>query len=85
MIEMYKILTGKYDPEVSNFVKLNNSKQATRGHKYKIEKEHVKLNIRKQSFVQRSVDLWNSLPPQIVKAETVLGFEIKLEKHGFQI
>ena len=38
MIEMYKILTGKYDERVSDFIELNNSEQCTRGHKLKIKK-----------------------------------------------
>ena len=38
MIEMYKILTSKYDPDVTDFIKLNTGKN-TRGHNLKIEKK----------------------------------------------
>ena len=37
MIEMYKILSGKYDPDVSNFIQLR-QKSCTRGHRYKVFK-----------------------------------------------
>jgi hypothetical protein len=46
MIEMYKILTGKYDPEVSDFIDTI-GESATRGHAYKIYKIRTRLNIRK--------------------------------------
>ena len=38
MIELFKILSGKYDKEVSDFVKLN-CESVTRGHSLKIFKE----------------------------------------------
>ena len=80
MIELYKILTGKYDSEVYNFIKLHKSEHDTRGHQYKIEKQCTRLNIRKNSFVHRSVDLWNNLPSSVVAAKTVLSFEKRLDK-----
>ena len=81
MIELYKILSGKYDPDVSDFIKLNESNYDTRGHQYKVKKEAAKLNIRKQSFSFRTTDLWNSLPPHIVNAKSILNFEIQLDRH----
>ena len=36
MIEMYKIMTGKYDRDVTDFIRMSHSE--TRGHKYKIYK-----------------------------------------------
>jgi hypothetical protein len=63
MIEMYKIMTAKYDNRVTNFIQLHESDKNTRSHQYKIKKEYVRLNIRKYSFVCRSVDIWNGLPP----------------------
>jgi ribosomal protein L33 len=61
MIELFKILTGKYDPEVSNFIQLKRE-SSSRGHNYKIFKIRHRLNIRKYSFIHRSVDTWNNLP-----------------------
>jgi hypothetical protein len=66
MIEMYKILTGKYDPNVSDFVKVNTNDR--RGHQLKVFKQHTRLNLRKYSFVHRSVNLWNSLPDGVINA-----------------
>ncbi len=70
MIEMYKILRGMYDPEASSFIKLNSSDW--RGHNMKNYLEHIRLNIRKHSFIHCSADLCNNLyqlrwlPPRVL-------------------
>ena len=79
MIETYKIHTGKYDPEVSNFIKLREDSY-TRGHKYKIYKYRPRLNVRKYSFCMRIVDQWNSLPSSVVDAKSVNSFERRLDR-----
>ena len=79
MIETYKILTRKYDPEVSNFIKLREDSY-TRGHKYKIYKYRPRLNVRKYSFCMRIVDQWNSLPSSVVEAKSVNSFERRLDR-----
>jgi hypothetical protein len=80
MIEMYKILTNKYDEKVTDFIQKKETDRCTRGHKYKINKNHVNLNIRKNSFVCRSTSIWNSLPEGVVNAPTVKAFEYRLDK-----
>ena len=80
MIETYKILTQKYDAEVSYFIKLRED-CCTRGHKYKILKSRPRLDIRKYSFCMRVVDTWNQLPSSVVEAETVSAFERRLDRH----
>ena len=80
MIEMYKILTKKYDPEVSNFINVNSSDKSTRGHQYKMEKERPRLRLRQKSFVHRSCDLWNALHKDVVSAPSVKSFERRLDK-----
>jgi ribonuclease P/MRP protein subunit RPP40 len=80
MIELFKILTGKYDPEVSSFIQVAGD-TTTRGHNLKLYKRRARLNIRKNSFVFRSVDLWNSLPSSVVTAKTVVTFESRLDRH----
>ena len=78
VIEMYKILTGKYDPLVSDFIKINTNQ--TRGHPYKIQKQHIKQNVRKYSFVHRCANVWNSLPIEVVTAPNVKVFERRLDR-----
>jgi hypothetical protein len=81
MIELYKILTGKYDKKVSDFIPLSKVEKGTRGHNYKIEKQPFRLNVRKNSFVCRSTDIWNKLPANIVNAPSTQAFESRLDKH----
>ena len=80
MIEVYKILTKKYDEQVANFLPLRVDSN-TRGHNFKLYKDRSRLDIRKYSFTQRTVDTWNSLPDKVVNAPTVQSFECRLDRH----
>ena len=81
MIETFKILNGQYDSRVTSglFKLAHNS--TTRGNSLKIDKQRCARDIRKYSFTNRVVDLWNSLPETIVRAKTVHQFENRLDKH----
>ena len=79
MIEMYNILCKKYDQDVTDFIELR-SDTTRRGHSFKIYKICPRLNIRKYSFIHRSVDTWNNLPELVVNAKTVKSFERRLDK-----
>ena len=53
MIEVYKLLQGKYDSDVSNIVKLHkdsDTREGTRGHSLKLFLERAHTNVRKESF-----------------------------------
>ena len=47
----------------------------TRGHRFKILKPHVSLESRRRFFSVRCVDLWNSLPDQLVGCGSVDAFK----------
>jgi len=79
MIELYKILVNGYDRRVTNFIKLN-SDSRTRGHQFRISKTFSRLNIRKNSFVCRSCNVWNSLPYDVVNAPSLYSFERRLDR-----
>ena len=52
--------------------------------KYNYKKwEHIYTiyNLRKFSFTNRIVDLWNTLPQSVIDAKDVRQFEIRLDKH----
>ena len=75
MVEMYKLVHGKYDKNTSHIVKSykdhNPHSDRTCGHVWKVCKEINKLNIRNVSFPHRAVQIWNCLPENVVKAENV--------------
>jgi len=42
-------------------------------------------NIRKYSFCARMVNIWNSLPNEVVEADTVNAFKYRLDNHGSHV
>ena len=47
----------------------------TRGHKAALVKEQCKLDMRKYSFSQRVINVWNKLPNDYVNASSVNMFK----------
>ena len=80
MIEVYKILTNKYDEEVN--LKLGLSKNtSTRGNSLKLDTVRTKYDKRKYFFAIRVVSVWNSLPNSVVQAQSTNAFKRELDKH----
>ncbi|MFZ2540120.1 MAG: hypothetical protein WAX04_14670 [Oscillospiraceae bacterium] len=79
MIETYKIITGKYDRNVSPKFSFSEV-TSTRGNSLKINTTRTKYDLRKYCFTNRVVNVWNSLPDHIVKACTLNQFKNRLDK-----
>ena len=80
MIETYKVLHGLYDSNTTNnFFTLNQS--ATRGHPLKLIKNPVHTNLFGTFFCNRVVNLWNSLPKDVVLSGTTNSFKNSLDKY----
>jgi hypothetical protein len=79
MIEVYKIMSNKYDPEVSLHLERDEGGR-TRGNSRKLKILRSRLDIRKYSFSVRIVNLWNSLSDEVVTAESVNSFKNRLDK-----
>ena len=77
MITAYKLITGKMDLRRDDFFKLTNL--TTRGHKYKIFKEHATKHSRIHTFSNRIVADWNRLPKKIVEAPSTDVFKKNLD------
>ena len=79
-IEVFKIMnnidivdkTKLFPPSIST---------NTRGHHQRIFKQHSRTNIRKQSFSQRVVNTWNSLPTEVVSATSLNIFKNRLNDY----
>ncbi|KAK3086666.1 hypothetical protein FSP39_021649 [Pinctada imbricata] len=80
MIEVFKILSDKYDNRVSNNLLEKNTSSTTRGHSKKLIKNRARLDIRKYYFTNRVVEAWNHLTEYVTSAETVKSFEHRLDK-----
>jgi hypothetical protein len=82
MIEVYKILTGRYDKKVADDIFEVCSNKITRGHSMKLNKKRCRIDIRKYYFTNRVVDIWKDLPESVVSANTMFTFENKLDKYS---
>ncbi|XP_053390990.1 uncharacterized protein LOC128553828 [Mercenaria mercenaria] len=80
MIEVFKLLNDMYYYDKSQLPKLRED-TTTRGHAKNRFNHRPRLDIRKFSFGQKVVVIWNSLPESIISAKTVLTFEVRLEKY----
>jgi len=62
---MYKILTSKYDTDVTpKVIRVYGS--TTRGNVFKLDKGRAKYDLRKYYFTNRVVNAWSSLYPSIL-------------------
>jgi len=77
MIEVYKLLINKYD---DNTVHLDiNIDTRTRGHIKKPVVKRCHYDVRKYSFCIRVVNIWNSLPNEVITATSVNSFKNRLD------
>ncbi len=73
---MFKILTGKYDSDISNFVTLSDQALNTRGHSLKIAKFRPNTTLRKFSFTTKCTDTWiYNLPDKVIAAPSINSFK----------
>jgi len=78
MTEVLKILTGKYDTNVTfSFEKHQDC--SPRGHNLKLV-NHICHDLRKYFFCTQIINTWNSLPESVISASTTDSFKNKLDK-----
>lgn len=80
MVQVYKIFNGIDKIEPDKLFTLA-SHRTTRGHSFKLFKPRARLNTRRQSFSNRIVDTWNSLPDIVVRAPSLNSFKSHLNLH----
>jgi len=80
MVEVYKILTQKYDNNVTLDLCLSNC-TTTRGNALKLATVRPHLDIRKYSFSVRTVSVWNSLPDSVITSDSINTFKNALDKY----
>ena len=69
-IEVFKILNGYENIDRNMFFSLKKDSR-TRGHEVKLVKDQYRLDIRKHSFSQRTINEWNKLSTDCVTARTL--------------
>jgi len=78
---IFKILHGFVAIDAESIFTLSST--CTRGHNFKIEKPLPKVNCFMHSFACRDIQLWNSLPVNVVNARNVVVFKSLLDKQDF--
>ena len=79
-IEVFKILNGYENIDYNIFFEIKESK-ITRGHNYTLVKKQSRLDVRKYSFSQRTINVWNKLSTDCVHASSVNMFKNKIDKY----
>ena len=81
LVKVFNILNG-YENIDSNifFLEIKESK-ITRGHNYMLVKKQSRLDVRKYSFSQRTINVWNNLSTDCVHASSVNMFTNKIDKY----
>ena len=69
-IEVFKILNGYANIDSNLFFEI----KITRGHNFTLAKKESRLDVRKFSFSQRTINIWNKLSEECVHASSVTMF-----------
>jgi len=79
-IEVYKILTNKYDSRVNLYLEKQQDSR-TRGHSLKLVNNRYHYNLRKFSFAPKIVNVCNSLPEIVISAADAFTRQDKFWQH----
>ena len=79
LIEVLKIFCG-LDNDIIDYV-ITDLTSTTHNNGFKIIGKRFRSNEDKHFFFNRIVNIWNSLPAQIVNSNTIESFKKKLDKH----
>jgi len=79
IIYVYKMLFGLVNLDFNDFFVLKVD-SVTRGHNYKLLKQHHRLNVRKHFFAERMVSVWNNLKCDIINFDNLQNFKLSLMK-----
>lgn len=81
-IEVYKYVHGIYQVDSEEILPRNKTTGvSTRGHSLKLQKRGSKGQLRANFFGIRTVNLWNSMPENVVTAPTTNSFKNRIDRH----
>lgn len=78
LVTCYKILHGLIKGPPETFGLFLSNRQSL-GHSFKLKTEQPRVDVRKFFFASRVAGPWNSLPEDLVSADTVKCFKTKLK------
>ena len=74
---MFNILNGYEHIDSNLFFEI----KITRGHNFTLVKKQSRLDVRKFSFSQRTINVWNKLSEECVHASSVNMFKNRIDKY----
>ena len=77
---MFKILNGYENIDSNIFLEIKESK-ITRGHNFTLVKKQSRVDVRKFSFSERTINVWNTLSTECVHASSVHIFKNIIDKY----
>ena len=79
MLEVYKIMNGMEGIIEATFFRRDEG--GRRGHRFKLYKKRVRLDIAKYAFANRVCATWNNLPKAVVEATSIDMFKGRLDNY----
>lgn len=80
LIEVFKMFHGLDNVNINDYLNVNRSNN-TRTNGFKLTGKRFQSNEAKHYFFNRIVNVWNSLPAQVVNSESLAQFKKKLDEH----
>ncbi|MCQ7016906.1 hypothetical protein [Clostridioides difficile] len=80
LIETFKILKGFDDVRIENLFSLSED-NVTRNNGLKLVGKRFNTNISKNYYTNKVINSWNSLPAEVVAADSINSFKNRLDKH----
>ena len=80
-IEVFKILNGYENIDSDIFFSKLRKVRKTRGHNFTLVKKQSRLDVRKISFSQSTINVWNKLSKECVHASSVNVFKNRIDKY----
>ena len=79
LIFLYKILNDYFSSDFTNLYTYSTT--TTRGHQFKLFKQHSSLLCRSNYFMNRVINEWNSLPTSVVESSSINTFKSLLDNY----
>ena len=79
-IEVFNIINGYENIDSNLFFEIKESK-ITRRHNFTLMKKQSRLNVRKFSFSQSTINVWNKLSEECMHASSVNMFKTIIDKY----
>lgn len=82
MIHVYSIISGVHDSDSAIQFNMSNITK-TRGNQFKMQARYTHYRLRGHFFSNRVIEVWNSLPNDVVSADSTNIFKNRLDKFWF--